>query len=323
MSVQRDRDRWRVRWREGGPQRSRSFDRKGDALTFYREVRRRLQLGSRLVRELDRSALTLAEFVDGGFRSYVATLGLKSREQYDWALQLHLRELAGESLLALDVPRLAIHQQFLLDHGRSPNTVRDAMTRLSGILQVAVEHGHVPGNAARALRKVPAPPREEVKPLAPVELEALIARFEGRARAIVVLGGHLGLRPKEIRLVPWCNFDGASLTVGRARTKRGAARTRVISVPRVTALELKRWRLASGGRDEDPIVGSLGEAGLRLWSYKHFKPAALEIAGRADVTTYTLRHTHASALHYAGWTVPEAAGAWGTGRRCMCRPTRT
>jgi integrase len=313
MSVQRDRDRWRVRWREGGKQRSRSFDRKGDAQTFDREVKRRLQLGPHLVRELDRSALTLAEFVDGGFRSYAATLGQKSREQYDWALQLHLRELAGEPLLALDVPRLAIHQEFLLDHGRTPNTVRDAMTRLSGILQVAVEHGHVPGNAARALRKVPAPPREEVHPLSPVELEALIARFEGRARVITMLGGHLGLRPKEIRLVPWSNFDGASMTIGRARTKRGAARTRVIAVPRVTAHELKMWRLASGGRDEDPIVGQLGEAGLRLWSYKHFKPAVLQIAGREDATTYTLRHTHASALHYADFTVPEAARRMGHG----------
>src|SRR3954453_23107109 len=158
------------------------------------------------------------------------------------------------------------------------------MTRLSGILQVAVEHGHVPGNAARALRKVPAPPREEVHPLSPVELEALIARFEGRARVITMLGGHLGLRPKEIRLVPWSNFDGASMTIGRARTKRGAARTRVISVPRVTAHELKMWRLASGGRDEDPIVGQLGEAGLRLWSYKDLKPAVLQIAGREDAT---------------------------------------
>jgi integrase len=182
MSVHRDRERWRVRWRENGKQRSRSFDRKGDALTFDREIRRRLQLGPHLVRELDRSALTLRDFVEGGFRSYAATLGEKSRKQYDWALNLHLRELADEPLLALDVPRLAIHQQFLLDHGRTPNTVRDAMTRLSGILQVAVEHGHVPGNAARALRKVPAPPRDEKRPLSPVELEQLIAQFDGRAR---------------------------------------------------------------------------------------------------------------------------------------------
>jgi integrase len=31
------------------------------------------------------------------------------------------------------------------------------------------------------------------------------------------------------------------------------------------------------------------------------------------VTVYTLRHTHASALHYAGWTVPEAARRMGHG----------
>ncbi len=207
------------------------------------------------MRELDRSALTLAEFVDGGFRSYASTLGEKSRKQYDWALQLHLRVLAGESLLALDVPRLAVHQQFLLDHGRSPNTVRDVLTRLSEILQVAVEHGHVPGNAARALRKVPAPPREEVRPFTPVELEALIAGAAGRARAILLLGGHLGLRPKEIRLAPWSSFDGETLTIGRARTKRSAARTRVIAVPRITATELKAWQLDSGGRGDEPIVG--------------------------------------------------------------------
>lgn len=200
-----------------------------------------------------------------------------------------------------------MHQQFLLDHGRTPNTVREAMTRLSGILQVAVEHGHVPGNAARALRKVPAPPREEVKPLAPVELEALIARFDGRARVIVLLAGHLGLRPKEIRLVPWVAFDGTTVTVGRARTKRGAARTRVIAVPKVTGPEMKAWQLASGGRGEDPIIGPLGEAALRMWAWTHLRPAALEFVGRDGVSLYTLRHSHASACHYADFTVPEAA----------------
>jgi integrase len=200
-----------------------------------------------------------------------------------------------------------MHQQFLLEHGRSPNTVREALTQLSGILQVAVEHGKVPGNAARALRKVPAPPREEVRPLAPVELEALIARFHGRARVIVLLGGHLGLRPKEIRMVPWANFDGANLTIGRAATKRGAARSRSIAVPRATARELKAWQLQSGGRGEDQIIGPIGDAGLRMWAWTHLRPAADDLAGRGDVSLYTLRHTHASACHYASFTVPEAA----------------
>lgn len=67
------------------------------------------------------------------------------RGRRELALELHLSELLDEPLVALDVPRLAAHQQHLLEHGRSANTVREAMTRLSGILQVAVEHGHVPG----------------------------------------------------------------------------------------------------------------------------------------------------------------------------------
>jgi integrase len=137
-----------------------------------------------------------------------------------------------------------------------------------------------------------------------------------------LLGGHLGLRPKEIRLVPWDNFDGGSLTIGRARTKLGAARTRVIAVP-VTARELKAWRLASGGRGEDPIIGPLGEAGLRDVGVDAPRPAAKELAGRDDVTLYTLRHTHASALHYAGFTVPEAARRMGHGPALHVRRTRT
>lgn len=313
MSVHPRNGKWQVRWREHGRPRGRSFDRKGDADTFDREIKRRLQLGPHLARELDRSVMTLAQFVGADFKTHAATLTPKSREHYQWALDLHLAELADEPLTALDVPRLAAHQQFLLDRGRTPNTVRAVMTRLSGVLQVAVEHGHLPGNAARALRKVPAPPRPEVRPLAPLELEALIAQFKGRARAIVLLGGHLGLRPKEIRLVSWSGFAGDTLTVGRAQTKRGAARTRVIDVPEVTARELREWQLASGGRDEDPIVGELGEAGLRIWVYQHLKPVVAKVAGRDDVTAYTLRHTHASALHYAGWTVPEAARRMGHG----------
>jgi hypothetical protein len=49
--------------------------------------------------------------------------------------------------------------------------------RLSGVLQVALEHGHIPGNPVRAVRKVSADSRPEVRPLAPAQLEALIDRY--------------------------------------------------------------------------------------------------------------------------------------------------
>ena len=43
------------------------------------------------------------------------------------------------------------------------------------------------------------------------------------------------------------------------------------------------------------------------------RPAAEQATGRDDVTVYTLRHSHASALHYAGYTPPEAAARLGHG----------
>lgn len=40
---------------------------------------------------------------------------------------------------------------------------------------------------------------------------------------------------REIRLVPWAAFDGSILIVGKAHTKITAMRTRVVTVPRITA----------------------------------------------------------------------------------------
>jgi integrase len=311
MSVQRHRKGWRVRWREGGKQRSRTFDRKGDADTFDREVKRRLQLGPHLMRELDRHHVTLAEFVADGFRAYAGTLQQNSRDHYQWALDHHLTELADEPLTALDVPRLNRHQRHLLDSGCTPNTVRVVMTKLSGILQIAAEDGLITGNPVRTMRKLPVPPSPEVRPFTPSEAEALIDAFTGRGRIITVLAWRLGLRPIEIRRVTWDGFNGDTFTVRADQTKRGAARTRTVTVDRETARELRAWRLASGGRDDDTIVGPLSEEALRQWAYLHLKPAARRIAGRTDVVTYTLRHSHASALHYAGFTVPEAAKRMG------------
>ena len=314
MSVHKRGTSWQVKYRSDGRQRSRTFDRKTDALTFDREIRRRLQLGPELARELDRSTLTLDGFVRGGFRTHAATLAAPTRAKYAWALERHLTELLHEPLTALDVPRLAAHQQRMLERGATPSTVREVLTRLSGILQIAVEHGHVPANAARAMRKVPAEAGEEVNPLSPVQLEALIARLAGRDRAIALLGGHLGLRPLEIRTAPWSALEGATFTVARSRTKATARRTRTIAVPEVTARELKSWRMAAGRpADDEPIVGDMTPNAMKLWGRRVLRAAAKAASGRDDVTIYTLRHSHASALHYAGFTVPEAARRLGHG----------
>ena len=82
------------------------------------------------------------------------------------------------------------------------------------------EHRHIPANPARAVRNVPAAQPDEIDPLTPFELERLLTGFDGRGKAITLLGGHLGLRPLEIRQVPWTALADATLTVRRAQRKR-------------------------------------------------------------------------------------------------------
>lgn len=314
MSIHRDHGKYRVRWRQGTQQRSRTFDRKADAELFEAEIRRRRQLGPTLARDVLQATITLDDFVRTGFRTHAVTLAAASRRHYRWALENHLSGLLSVPLAAIDVPLLAAYQRRLLDAGRTPNTVREAMVKLSGILQIAVEHGHIAANPVHSLRKVPREPGEEVHALSPVELERLVAALDGRDRAIVTLAGHLGLRPIEVRMATWAALGEGTFTVGRARTKKTAARTRVLAVPQTTALELKQWRMQAGRPgDDEPIIGDATASALNQWTWKTLKPKVADVLGRADVTLYTLRHSHASALHYAGFTVIDAARRMGHG----------
>ena len=313
MSVHKDRDSWRVFYRVDGKQRTRTFKRKGDADLFDADLTRKRLLGVDLAAELVRSELTLDAFVRGGFMTHAATLSPGSRRKYAWALENHLVELHNEPLRAIDVPRLLAHQRYLLEHGRSANTTREALVYLSGIMQVATVHGLIPANPVRAIRK-PGAERPEVRPLSPAELEALIASFEGRSRVLLLLSGHLGLRPGEARQVPWRAFDGDKLVVERAIVKAQARRPRGIDVPRATASELREWRLQSGRPDVgEPIIGQMTANALKKWTTQTLRPAGRRLLGREDVTLYTLRHTHASACHYVGMTTPEAARRLGHG----------
>ena len=290
MSIQRDRKAWRVRYRDpSGRQRSRTFTRKGDAQTFDREIARRLQLGPALAAELDRQTMTLADYVAGPWRAHAATLSQPTRDKYRWALEKHLGDLLDEPLIAIDAPVIAAQQRLLLDRDATPSTVREVMAKLSGLMQIAVEHGFLAANPARSVRNVPADSAGDITIFAPVELERLIAGLSGRDKAIALLGGHLGLRPIEIRLVPWDAFHGETLAISASRTKRTAMRPRVIPIPKVTERELRAWQLESGGRGSDPIIGEMTPNAVKLWARRHL-PDGYRVTD--------LRHSHATACHY-------------------------
>ncbi len=59
---------WRVRWREGLRNRARTFDRKGDAMRFETEVRRRQQTGD--LPPVEGGRETLGAFTDTWWQTY-------------------------------------------------------------------------------------------------------------------------------------------------------------------------------------------------------------------------------------------------------------
>ena len=75
----------------------------------------------------------------------------------------------------------------------------------------------------------------------------------------------------------------------------------------------QRDRVVGRPGDDEPIIGPMTSYNLKAFGSRKLRPTAQRITVRDDVTVYTLRHTHARALHYAGWTVPAAARRLGHG----------
>lgn len=300
MSVSKRGGKWQVRYRIAGEQKYRTFDRKTDAEVFEADFKRRRALGPRLAAEQDRENVTLQQYVTGPWRAHAATLAEPTRVKYGWALKNHLSELRDEPLILIDAPAIASHQRLMLSRGATPSTVREVIAKLSGVLQIAAEHGYIPANPARSVRNVPKEYGDELDPISPVELERLLLILTGRDRAITVLGGYFGLRPQEIRKVTWASVGDGALTIGRAQTKATARRARVITGPAVGVRELRAWQLESGGRGSNLIIGAMSENAMRLWNRRVLRPAVETVTdGRITAATVKLlRHSHASALHH-------------------------
>ena len=136
---------WRVRWREGGRQRSKVLGRKRDAEAFEAEVRRRQRLGGF---DFEASAETLDEYVCGTWaHAHAAHLAPKTRQVYGWAYDVHIApRLGGVPLRRMNREMVARFQADLLAAGVGAEAVRKSMTLLGGILQRAAEARRIPFN---------------------------------------------------------------------------------------------------------------------------------------------------------------------------------
>ena len=309
--------RWRVRWRQGGQHRSRTFDRKADGLNFIAELRRRDQLGT--LAALDSGRLTLAEYVSGTWaKAYAPSLAEATRRRYANMYDKHiLPELGPLALREITPDVIARWQADRLSAGGGPVAVRGALKLLGSILQRAVEAQHIETNPVRAVRGAPLPRKAEVRPLAPSEIERMRAAASPRDATLISVLAYAGLRPGEALALRWGDVRAKTLLVERAialgiekDTKTGAHRTVRLLAP--LEADLRDWRMRTGRPPQQALIfparkgGPWSESTYRSWRRNTFR-RTLRAAGIERARPYDLRHSFASLLLHEGASVIKVA----------------
>ena len=256
---------------------------------------------------------TFHEFASEWMAARKPELRPRTIKDYEWALSYHLLPFFKDHRLpAITVAEVDRYKQAKVREGKlAPPQINKSLKRLSQILDVAVDYGHLPSNPAaskggRRRVKEPAPRRTWVEP---EQLMTLLDAAPKRHRAVLATLAGAGLRVGELCALDWRDIDLATGTLTVQESKTPAGR-REVDMPSGLVTEL--WTLAATGTRtaaDDPVfIGRRGtrqtpdNVGRRLKSAITKANAELEAVGIAPiserVSPHSLRRTYAS-LRYA------------------------
>ena len=250
---------WRVRWRQHGRTRARTFSTRCDARDFDAEVRRQRRVGS--LPTLDAGTETLGEYVTRTWAaSHAATLAAKTQLHYASLCDYHLRPYLGSIALREITPEvIGRWQADRLASGAGPVAIRHAMDLLGSILEHAFVGRHLSANPARRVKKARSPRREEVQPLAPGTIEVMRVALDARDATLISILAYAGLRPGEALGLRWGDVREQTLLVQRAISLGEEADTktrqhRTVRLLAPLAADLQAWRMAAGRPDDCELV---------------------------------------------------------------------
>lgn len=316
MSIER-RERksgpaYRVAWRdEMGVQRSRTFPLKRDAQAFEATIvtaKRQGELGN-----IDAGQETLKAFTAQWWSLYAepslaaTTIASYARLRDNYILP----KLGHLKLRTINPPRVNQFAKEMSDGGAGAPTVRRTLALLQGILERAVEWGHLQRNPVRSVRKPKVKRKVVIEPLSPKQVESLRAQLfkikAYRDAVLISVLAYAGLRPGEALALRWSDVRARTIVVDKALafgeekgTKTHASRS--VRLMRPLSSDLKQWRRIAGNPDVDTLIfptrdgDAWGEFDYRNWRRRRFKAAAAESGLPASTRPYDLRHSFASLL---------------------------
>jgi integrase len=291
---------YKVRWREQGRNRARTFSLKRDAEAFDREVERRRQLGPLAMQQLsERGGPTLGEWIAQRWAvEHASTLADATRDRYANVYEVHIAPWLDQVPLAeITVSVLRGWQAGRIKAGVKPGTIHKCRTLLSSVLRHAAESEAIPANPLSLVRAPKDGQRDAIKPLSPAlieqirpllieppprEVSAAVPGQRARRRyelpalgtpqtrqrdaLIVSLLAYAGLRPGEIRGLRFGDVRDNTLLIQRAANPDGTIKTtknerrRSVKLLVPLAQDLREYRLAVG-RPADKALILLDENG--------------------------------------------------------------
>ena len=304
---------WRVRWRdERGVERSKTFDKLGDALAYEGKLRTLKRTGA--LADLDAGRETIAEFVEEWWQVYAGpNLERATLRAYAILWNGHALPRLGAIPLRELTPQTIAHFRADLEQaGVGIEAIRKTMTMLQGVLQRAVEWGRVPSNAVKMTRKPPKALRPAVEAIPPERIEVMRALLleRGRLRDAALVSGlaYAGLRPQEALALEWRHVRERTLLVERAlsdgelKVLKNRRQPRTVKLLAPLRSDLADWHAASP--TPGPVFpASSGDfwrgSDWRNWRKRIYKPVA-QAVGIDGARPYDLRHAFASLLIHEG-----------------------
>ena len=307
---------WRVRWHEpDGAERSRTFDRRADAVAYEATVRLAKRAGD--LAPLDAGRETLADFAEEWWELYAkANLQTATLKNYAVLWNKHALPRLGQVPLRQLTPQVITRFRADLERdGVRPPTVRKTLVTLQSMLRVAVEWQRIPSNPVKATRKPTVRPERAVTPPAPVTVEQIRAWLqehgEPRDAVLVSVLAYAGLRPQEALALRWRNVRERTLLVeaavahGKLKGQKTGRPPRTVKLLAPLRQDLAEWRLASGRPEGGAFVFPAADGGVwQLHAWQNWRRRSFDAATAAldvgELVPYDLRHAFASLLLHEG-----------------------
>ena len=240
--IEKRKSGWRAQVRRrGAPSVSRTFDLRGDAEAWAREIEREFQRGNIGVLRQEAQRTTVADALDRYLQGPVKDMrSSKARRGY---LERARAEFGRQFLAAVRGVDIAAWRDRLITDGLAPQTVLHHLTALSGFFSYVERELSIDlpaGNPVSKVRK-PRQPQPRDRRLRPGELDALMRAAAAPGAAvglpqIITLAVETSMRLGELISLEWSRVDLKRRTAHLVDTKNGESRTVALSNAAIEAL---------------------------------------------------------------------------------------